>query len=535
METNIKWNEGSYITKIEIVMYLYFFSLFTTLVHFYFYFNIKFLSCFQFQLISFVSFSCTNTITQYTMASGETKQPQEESRSEHTINTLRQELINVNNDIVTLADAIRDTLETRQWKTITGFPERLTKLESYKKKLELKLHKQEALPFVDLYELARTTYGANDEPNTTLIAFWRLIFEFKGTSEKDIRGLTYSCRLFKDVLRHKMKLFTTFPNPNYDVSFGVFMNVLNRNASLHPNNSPKWLFLANGVHEIEIYEAQDYNGDGVEVNYVQINIPISIIGESREYCIVIGGLKINGNTDDTLISEIEISESDSSDTEEEAEQKVIKSKIKQFTKKRRRATVKEVGKEKWKDFSFEERLCILEKNQMNRPEWWLVMEEKEDDVNVQDLTLRESKDDGVRGHEEAAFHLDNVSVENSGCNGVSVCTQRNTMKNCNVSHSKESGLLVYNGGLMTIDGNASAIHHNNTDGRSHCYGMEVFNYPSFSAIYLVSPLTKEMISTNNGGISRNNGGGLNYGGGGTIESVDDDSQVLVVVYEAKTN
>ena len=74
-----------------------------------------------------------------------------------------------------------------------------------------------------------------------------------------------------------------------------------------------------------------------------------------------------------------------------------------------------------------------------------------------------------------------------------------------------------------------------SDGRSRCYGMEVHNYPSFSAIYLVSPLTKEMISTNNGGISRNNGGGLNYGGGGTIESVDDDSQVLVVVYEAKTN
>ena len=70
---------------------------------------------------------------------------------------------------------------------------RLTKLESYKKELELKLHKQEALPFVDLYELARTTYGANDEPNTTLIAFWRLIFEFKGTSEKDIRGLIFLC------------------------------------------------------------------------------------------------------------------------------------------------------------------------------------------------------------------------------------------------------------------------------------------------------------------------------------------------------
>ena len=68
------------------------------------------------------------------------------------------------------------------------------------------------------------------------------------------------------------------------------------------------------------------------------------------------------------------------------------------------------------------------------------------------------------------------------------------MKNCNVSHSKRSGLYVYNRGLMTIDGNATTIHHNNTSGG--CYGL--FTYDS-SSIHLVSPLTKEMISMNNNG------------------------------------
>ena len=39
---------------------------------------------------------------------------------------------------------------------------------------------------------------------------------------------------------------------------------------------------------------------------------------------------------------------------------------------------------------------------------------KEDDVNVSDLTLRDSKGEGVRGCHSASVHLDNVSVENSG-------------------------------------------------------------------------------------------------------------------------
>merc|ERR1712195_366364 len=86
------------------------------------------------------------------------------------------------------------------------------------------------------------------------------------------------------------------------------------------------------------------------------------------------------------------------------------------------------------------------------------------DVNVSNLTLRDSKGEGVYGC-QASMHLDNVSVENSGGSGVSVhMSKRNTMKNCNVSHSKESGLAVINRGLMTIDGNATTIHHNGTPG-----------------------------------------------------------------------
>ena len=170
------------------------------------------------------------------------------------------------------------------------------------------------------------------------------------------------------------------------------------------------VLIDDGVHTIEIYQ-DEYGSD---LNYVDINVSISIVGESREHCVVIGGLQMNGK--------------------------------------------------------------------------------KEDNVNVSNLTLRKSKGIGVCGcYNGASMHLDNVSVENSGEYGVFVYgSKRNTMKNCNVSHSKYSGLIVGDGGLMTIDGNATTIHHNGTNE----YGYGLFACSSGS-IHLVAPLTKEMISTNN--------------------------------------
>ena len=120
---------------------------------------------------------------------------------------------------------------------------------------------------------------------------------------------------------------------------------------------------------------------------------------------------------------------------------------------------------------------------------------------------------------------DNVSVENSGSSGVLVHDSiRNTMKNCNVP-SKVSQIQkrvdqkcgVWSGhiafaigsGLMTIDGNATTIHHNGTNG--YDYGLHAY---SSDSIHLVSPLTKEMISTNNNG-------GRNYSG--TIQTITNNN------------
>ena len=97
-------------------------------------------------------------------------------------------------------------------------------------------------------------------------------------------------------------------------------------------------------------------------------------------------------------------------------------------------------------------------------------------------------------------------------------TKRNTMKNCNVSHSKGSGLLV-DDGLMTISGNATTIHHNGT-----VWGYGLYAIRRHASIYLVSPLTIETVSTDNGG--------GNVDGAGTIAIVDNEGTIVETIQEA---
>jgi parallel beta-helix repeat protein len=134
---------------------------------------------------------------------------------------------------------------------------------------------------------------------------------------------------------------------------------------------------------------------------------------------------------------------------------------------------------------------------------------EEEDVFFTDCTVTEANGDGVFGYEGAALHLKNVRVEKCGGSGVVVrSTTRNTMTDCNVNNNKYSGVIVQ-GGRMVIDGSATTIHHNVTSGVSNCYGLDAED--SSSSIHLKS-LTKESISTNNGG-------GGNYGGDGTIKTI----------------
>ena len=268
-----------------------------------------------------------------------------------------------------------------------------------------------AVVFTDLLGIVNRGYS---------LTLSKSIFAYLGPTAYETMKLRSYCKLFSKALKPLPKgSWTSYPHPKYSSLRGLFGRI-NELSGSGSTNIPKLVLIEKGIH--------DEGG-----NIVHINVSISIVGESREHCVVMGGLRMNGK--------------------------------------------------------------------------------KEDDVNVSNLTLRDSKGNGVYGvYNGASMHLDNVSVENSGCRGVYVySTKRNyTMKNCNVSHSKSSGLEVYGGGLMTIDGNATTIHHNGTGGDGY-YGL---NVGFSSSIHLVSPLTKEMISTNNNG-------GQNYSG--TIQTITNNN------------
>ena len=99
---------------------------------------------------------------------------------------------------------------------------------------------------------------------------------------------------------------------------------------------------------------------------------------------------------------------------------------------------------------------------------------------------------------ESSFTMDDVLVEQSDQCGVCAfgtgivgrCT------NVEVRHCGCSGVLASNGGSIALIGAKTTVHHNCKKGDSDEYGLKVDG--SSSTIQLVSPLTKEQVSLDNG-------------------------------------
>jgi len=118
--------------------------------------------------------------------------------------------------------------------------------------------------------------------------------------------------------------------------------------------------------------------------------------------------------------------------------------------------------------------------------------------HVEHLTLRQAKDCGVDG--ESSFTMKDVLVEQCsdfgvlamGTGVVGRCT------NVEVHQCGRSGVIAFNGASITLIGAKTTVHHNCTKGESDEYGLLVFGSSS-STIQLVSPLSKEQVSLDNGG------------------------------------
>jgi hypothetical protein len=121
--------------------------------------------------------------------------------------------------------------------------------------------------------------------------------------------------------------------------------------------------------------------------------------------------------------------------------------------------------------------------------------------HLQHLTLRQAKGCGVVGL--SSFTMDDVLVEQCrlsgmGARGTGVvgrCT------NVEVRQCGDSGVVADSGAFITLIGPKTTVRHNCTNeasnGVSAQYGLAV--YDASATIQLVSPLTKEQVSLDNGG------------------------------------
>ena len=128
--------------------------------------------------------------------------------------------------------------------------------------------------------------------------------------------------------------------------------------------------------------------------------------------------------------------------------------------------------------------------------------------HLQHLTLRQAKHCGVYAF--SSFTMKDVLVEQCGYHGV-WASGTGVVGRCTNMEVREcgwSGVVAGNGWSITLIGAKTTVHHNCTIGNSWDYGLEVCG--TSSTIQLVSPLTKEQVSLDNGG--GGNWGAEDYGG-----------------------
>ena len=272
------------------------------------------------------------------------------------------------------------------------------------------------------------------------VELWIFIFSISKPNDYYYHQLRWLCKIYRDAIPPP-PLWTSFPHPNYS-TLRALMKRLNKLAKAAAVNDPtsddptstcqsNTTTATLHSNNIPTLLFIDNGVHDESGNYINIKFHITIIGQSRDNCSIKGGLLIKSNV-------------------------------------------------KINDTNHKEK----------------VQGQKEQNVvTVKDLTVCESKKNGIYGYQGASFHLHNVHVYNSGCIGV-YCYDNGTsnqMIDCEISRNKRSGLYVK--GCMTIAGAKSKIHHNcNTTYK--CYGLEVAK-SSTSMIHIILPLTKESLSVNN--------------------------------------
>jgi hypothetical protein len=143
-------------------------------------------------------------------------------------------------------------------------------------------------------------------------------------------------------------------------------------------------------------------------------------------------------------------------------------------------------------------------------------EEGKKAVELKDMTISETSEHGVFGFDGLSWLCDSLTITQCGTDGVRAWNTKGRLINCVITQCEESGIGCGVNALIELKGSQTKVDGNNTRAyvvgySSYDYG--VFTYDTSSIIHLLFPLTKESVSTNNGGDG-------NYGSEGTIQTVN---------------
>jgi hypothetical protein len=286
-----------------------------------------------------------------------------------------------------------------------------------------------------------------------LIAWWSRIFSFYVPDDKDHIPLRSLCRLFRDAL--KMPLWTTFPHPKYP----TLKLLLARLNTIYAVTA-----MVKDTKKISNYNQQD-NDKLVKIIYLDkglievedeedvllITYPLTLIGAGRNQTIISGGYGFH-----------------------------IQAK-----------------KERNKKVQF------LNMTICHTCSAGILADGAQEPRSIGFMRHIPHPTNGL------SFLCENVTITKCG-SGISAIFTAGRLINCIVTQCGENGIRCREHSIIEVEGSLTKVDGNCRAGNRWDYGLltgrsAVYTDYPLSIIRLLEPLTKESVSTNNGG-------GGNYGG-----------------------
>ena len=119
------------------------------------------------------------------------------------------------------------------------------------------------------------------------------------------------------------------------------------------------------------------------------------------------------------------------------------------------------------------------------------------EVVVQDMTSS-GADYGLLNGNGLSFLCESMTFTQCRWNGVSAQSTKGRLINCVITQCGKIGISCGSNALIELEGSQTKVDGNVTSGSSYYYGLNTMD--TSSIIHLLFPLTKESVSTNNGGL-----------------------------------